>query len=209
MLLSMYASYHWAKISKKTYALKMVVFVFLVSYLSARFPASIILAFTFPITFLSFPFYAYIDPIWTEGWYWVDFLGIRFFVTDLAYPLPMGSGQLVVAFPFFLFVNIVGAILGYKISERLTKGSLKEKVFLFSFNSGALSLLGCYIINLSCGVVLGYITGYRLNHSLNNHTLSYAIANTILLFCIYYFWVPAAIATTIYGISKWFRRRRE
>jgi len=204
----MYASYHWANISKKTYALKMVVFVFLVSFLSAFFPASIIFAFTFPVTFLSFPFYAYIDPIWTEE-YWHDFLGIRFFAIDLAYPLPMGSGQLMVAFPFFLFVNIVGAILGYKISEILTEGSLKEKMFLFFFKSGAISLLGCYIINLLCIIVLGYITGYRLNHYLNNHTLSYAIANTIIFFCIYFFWIPVVIATIIYGIYKWFRIRKK
>jgi hypothetical protein len=205
----MYASYHWAKISKKAYVLRMAVSIILISFFSAFFPVSIAIILTFPLTFLSFPFHAYIDPIWTEGWYWVDFLRIRFLTIDLTAPLPLDSGRFLVAFPFFLFVNFVGTTLGYWINEKLVEGSLIEKLFNFSFKSGAISFVGCYVISFSCFIILGLVTGYRLNHYLNDHTLSYAIANTILLFCIYYFWVPAVIATTIYGISKWFRRRRE
>ena len=208
MLLSMYASYHWAKMGKKPYVLRMLVFLIVVSFLSAGSPGGSFMTLFIPFSFLSFPFHAYIDPIWTEGC-WVDFLRIDFLTIDLTAPLPLDSGRFLVAFPFFLFVNFVGTTLGYWINEKLVEGSLIEKLFNFSFKSGAISFVGCYVISFSCFMILGLVTGYRLNHYLNDHTLSYAIANTILLFCIYYFWVPAVIATTIYGISKWFRRRRE
>lgn len=212
MLLSMYASYHWAKISQKAFDYRTLVFIIVVSLLSAVFPAYITIVFTFPFTFLSFPFYAYIY----EEWSWglmdrIEFLGIRFSTMDLAIriPRPWDLGRFLVAFPFFVFVNFVGAILGYCINRKLVEGSLREKLFNFSFKSGAISFVGCYVISLSCFMILGYVTGYRLNHYLNDHTLSYAIANTILLFCIYYFWIPALIATTIYGIYKWFKRKKE
>jgi len=209
MLLSMYASYYWARTGKKSFILGMAVSIVLISFLSAFFPVSIAIIFTFPLTFLSFPFYAHIDPIWTEGWYWVDFLRIRFLTVELTPSLPLVSGRFLVAFPFFLFVNFVGTSLGYWISRKLAEGSWIEKVFNFSFEIGAISYVVCYVTSFANYMILGLLTGYRLNHYLNNHTQTYAIANAIFLVCTWYFWVPAVTLTTIYGIDKWFSRRRE
>jgi len=208
MLLSMYASYYWARTGKKSFILWMAVSIVLISFLSAFFPLSIAIIFTFPLTFLSFPFHAYIYPIRTEG-LWVDFLRIRFLTIDLTAPLPLDLGRFLVAFPFFLFVNFVGTSLGYWISRKLAEGSWIEKVFNFSFEIGAISYVVCYVTSFANYMILGLLTGYRLNHYLNNHTQTYAIANAISLVCIWYFWVPAVTLTTIYGIYKWFSRRRE
>jgi len=112
MLLSMYASYHWVR--GENYVRNIGFFILLISFLSSLLPISMILLFTFPVTFLSFPLYAYIDPIFIEGLGWVDFLGIRFFPIGSVYPLPMVLG---LTFPLFLFVNIVGAVLGYTASR--------------------------------------------------------------------------------------------
>jgi len=108
----MYASYHWAR--GENYVRNIGFFILLISFLCALLPLSIIILFTFPVTFLSFPFYAYINPILIEGLEWVDFLGFRFFPIGFAYPLPIGFG---LAFPLFLFVNVVGAVLGYEASR--------------------------------------------------------------------------------------------
>jgi len=90
----------------------MAFFVVLSSFLSAILPLSQILFFTFPFTFLSFPLYAYTYEIFIEGREWVEFRGIRFFPIGLAYPTDWGHTFLV-----FLFVNIVGAVLGYGASR--------------------------------------------------------------------------------------------
>jgi hypothetical protein len=49
---------------------------------------------------------------------WVDTLRIRFLTIDITSNMPM-SGVLVVAFPLFLVVNILGSILGYKMRKKL------------------------------------------------------------------------------------------
>ncbi len=110
----MYASYHWAKHSKKTYVFRMVVFVVLSSFLSTLFSVggSAVKFFFFPITILSFPLYTYTYRIFIEGQEWVPFYGIRLFLIGSTHPIGLGH-----AFPFFLFGNIVGAVLGYTISR--------------------------------------------------------------------------------------------
>lgn len=126
MLLSMYASYHWAKIGKKPYVLRMLVLLIVVSFLSAGSPAgSFITLFTFPFTFLSFPFYVYINEVFVgilwEG-DWGSFLAIRFLTLDMYYTKLGGTPKstymnFMLAFSFFLLVNFVGAILGYGVSK--------------------------------------------------------------------------------------------
>ena len=115
MLLSMYASYHWAR--GKNYVHNIGFFILLISFLSSLFPIGTLLFFTFPFPFLSFPLYAYIDPIFIEGLGWVDFLGIRFFSIGSAYPLPTGLENIFLLFLLFLFVNLIGARLGYEASR--------------------------------------------------------------------------------------------
>lgn len=157
MLLSMNASYHWAKINKKAYLLRMTVFIILVSFLSA-FLASWGILYGFVTPALSFPFYAFYgemhgSPIPPLGYSdWIPTYSIHFLTMEISSLKPQDSveyvenfgwryqllgyhviflnmeiGVIVVkylmfyalTFPllFFIVVNIVGAILGYKMSE--------------------------------------------------------------------------------------------
>jgi len=119
MLLSIFLSYLWKEgpLSSE----RMFFFIVLGSLASAVSPLSFL---TFPFTFLSFPFYGYVDLvfIWeNEQAYlgnWVDTLKISFLTIDITSNMPM-SGVFVVAFPLFLVVNILGSILGYKMSKRI------------------------------------------------------------------------------------------
>jgi hypothetical protein len=106
----------------------MVVFVVLISFLSAILPLNMIGGFFFfPLLCLSFPFYAYVTAMFSwEQYHWVDFYKVRFLTMDLTSALPFGSGlwyqrlPLDTAIPIFLLVNIVGVILGYGLS-RITR----------------------------------------------------------------------------------------
>lgn len=126
MLLSMYLSYQLANHNKITYALSMVVFVVLISFLSAIHPLGQVGDFlVFPLLCLSFPFYAYVTSIFSwEQLFWVDFYKVRFLTVDLTSALPLESGliwsqrfPLNNAIPLFLLVNIGGALLGYGLSR--------------------------------------------------------------------------------------------
>lgn len=108
MLLSMYASYHWAE--SEYYLIKMAVFIILASFLSAYsvLPFGFWLV-VFPV--LSFPFYAYIGerfvtPVYEEEFRVIRFLTIGGFEADF-----------ITAFEFFLLVNLFGMILGYAASK--------------------------------------------------------------------------------------------
>ena len=124
----MYVSYHLANRNKITYVLSMVVFVVLVSFLSTILPLDAIGVYLFfPFLCWSFPFYAYITPIFSlEQYYWVDFYKIRFLTVDLTPAFSLGTGlsyrwfPLDIAIPIFLLVNVVGALLGYGLS-RITR----------------------------------------------------------------------------------------
>lgn len=94
MLLSMYASYYWGKISKKRYVLRMTIFIILVSFLSSYFtiPFGVFFGVVTPV--LSFPFYE----IWTEvkgspvppeGYSdWIGTYRIYFLATEIYYLKP-------------------------------------------------------------------------------------------------------------------------
>ena len=194
MLLSMYASYHWAKISKKPYVLRMAFFIILMSFVSTFFVAGFLFAIYYPLSWLSFPFLSSVEQL--HSYTPVTAYKIHFFTLEIVSISPQNAPLYV--FSFFLLVNLVGAILGYWINKRLLTESFKRNLFDFFFQSWVISLLGCYTL-LGC---------YIISSSYLRVTGWFAIANIIYLFCAYFFWIPALIATTIYGI-KWFRRRKE
>ena len=153
MLLSMYASYHWAKISKKDYVLRMTVFIILVSLLSAFFALPWGVFFGGVVSpVLSFPFYAIRtevlgSPIPPEGYsYWIETYQIHFLATEILATKPdefveptyrflgyhivflnleigyiprrnQGYYILPFSFLFFILVNVVGTLSGYKIGR--------------------------------------------------------------------------------------------
>jgi len=112
----MYASYYWANRNKTTYVLRMVVFILLISFFPAIFPLGLFIFFTFPVTFLSFPFYAY---SYGTSLRIMDH-GISFLAVDIIHSTEFSWGDFFpfVPFPLFLFVNILGALLGYWIGKK-------------------------------------------------------------------------------------------
>ena len=117
MLLSMYLLYRLARSTNlKSYIPKITVFILAVSLLSTLFPVSIYtFLFTFPVTFLSWPAYSWVssEKIFDENFipHWVKHRGIRFLAVSVEYDLRT-------TFSFFLFVNILGALLGYWIGKK-------------------------------------------------------------------------------------------
>ncbi len=154
MLLSMYASYHWAR--KENYVRNMGFFLLLISFFSAFSPDlyHIMFVFAFPFTFLSFPLYAHYEELWIDGIVgdWSGFAIIRFLTIDIT-SIPTEAAffhlpRLIPAFPLFLTFNILGALLGYWIGtkHRLQFFSSKRWKFLWG-------VVG--IASIGLGFVLG------------------------------------------------------
>lgn len=142
MLLSMCASYLWAKeLSKEDYILTTTTFIILMSLLPAIIGITMnpFWLIYFPFTFLSFPFYAY-----SESVVWVRNVRIRFLTLDLTNPLPYDLGTLLVAFPFFLLVNVLGALLGYWIGKKLKIQFFGSRLWTIVFG-----FIGIYSVGLS------------------------------------------------------------
>jgi len=130
-LLSMYASYLWANRSKKTYVLRMAVFILLSSFFSAYIPESqgyflFLIFFLHPFyyaSFLSFPFYLFKHEMNSHHLYYHNsFHSIRFLIVNITSTPASGppgfNQQLLLDFSFFLSVSLVGALLGYLIAKK-------------------------------------------------------------------------------------------
>ena len=165
MLLSMYVSYQLANRNKIIYVLSMIVFVVLASFLSTRLPINMIgIILVFPLVCWSFPFYAYITPIFSlEQYYWVEFYKVRFLTVDLTSAFSLGRGlsypsfPLSTAIPIFLLVNVVGVILGYGLSRitRIREWGNKRTWNLMGFFLGVtFSIIGRLLVELNRQIVV-------------------------------------------------------
>jgi len=110
----MYASYHWARTDTlRSYLLKVTLFVVVVSFWSVIFPVNLAFLFLFPIlllTFFSWPalfIQGVLDPVF----------GIHFPMVNIS--ALDAHEYYVMAFSLSLFVNILGALLGYLIFKKL------------------------------------------------------------------------------------------
>lgn len=192
MLLSMYASYHWVKISKKPYVLRMTVFIILVSLLSVFFAIPWGVFFGGVVSpVLSFPFYAIStevlgSPIPPEGYsYWIQTYQIHFLATEILATKPhdfvepdwtyrflgyritflnmeieyvarqnleqTGYYTLPFSFSFFMLVNVVGALLGYRIGRirRIRQWGTNKRWGLLGLILGFVFLgLGLWLSNI-------------------------------------------------------------
>lgn len=193
----MFVSYILGWHNRKTDALLTIVFTVLASLVSTFLGFAWIVWFLFyPILLLSFPFVSTFEDslssLSTE--YNINLCTLRIV------SIPPENAYLY-GFLFFFSVNLIGTILGYWINKRLLEGSFKRKMFDLFIESVFLSFIFCFFLYY----VTLFLRPARLNHYLNDNTLWINIADNIILFCIFYFWVPALIATTIHGIYKWSR----
>lgn len=122
MLLSMYASYHWARTDTlRSYLLKVILFIVVVSFGSVIFPVTLFFLFFFPFLFLAFLSWPaiFVGGIRTriDGYVrprWIYFLTLNISTYDtLEY--------IIIAFSVSIFVNILGALLGYLIHASIKK----------------------------------------------------------------------------------------
>jgi len=98
---------------------------------------------------------------------------------------------LLIVFSFYLLVNFLGVILGYWLEKRLAEEQIKTELFEFFSIVGLCSFGACYFISL---ILYGIAVTLRLG-LLPIHVY-------IIFFCIYYFWIPALLATAIYGLKR-------
>jgi len=197
MLFSMYVSFRLASDfaqNRVFYVLLMSGVIIMMSLLSAFVSIFWLwLIFLYPFWLLSFPFYLTTKPL--HG-YWGAISGynINFFWMEIG--SISTENVLVNGFSFFLLINLVSAMVGYWLSKNLLKEPFKRELFDFFFRSGTLSFLVCYIIFFLDWFALGLTAKLEINE----------IWSTIILnipfFCTNLFWMPAAIATTIYWIYK-------
>ena len=199
MLLSMYVSFRFSSIlehERVSYVLLMAGFIIVASLLSTFvYVLWLWLLVLYPFSLVSFPFSSTAMHTSLGGHtYHVTDYNVNFFGMQIVSISPQNIP--VYGFSFFLLTNLVGAMLGYWINKKLLEESFKWKLFDFFFRSGILSFLVCYAILWLDLFALSLIVWYGAND------IWFTIAMNILLFCRDFFWVPATIATAIYGIYK-------
>jgi len=197
MLFSMILSYRLAagRYSPKVYAMLMAFWIILASLLTIFLASAWILAlFLLPLMLFSFPFLSTVEQL--HSYTPVRAYNIQFFSMNIVSISP--ENALVYGFSFFVLVNLAGAVLGYKIDKMLQGKKVKRNLFDF-FQSSTLVFFGTfYLVMAFFYFALGIITpGYYLNE---NTQIWFTIADALFLFSRFLFWVPAVIATTIYGI---------
>jgi hypothetical protein len=118
MLLSMYASYHWARLGKEDWFFSIFAFIVLMSFISTSLTYLgfflAVLFFLWPLLFASYPFMGIV--VWRRSFGVVAGYDIRFFALRIV-SLPTEYAPLL-GFGFFLLVNLAGALLGYWIGTR-------------------------------------------------------------------------------------------
>lgn len=201
MLFSMFISYHLVRrFSSQTYAVLMACWVIVASLLTIFLARAWILAlFLLPFMLLSFPFFSTVEQL--HSYTPITAYNIQFFTLRIASISP--ENAFVYGFSFFALVNLIGAVLGNKINKILLEKSLKRNLFDFFLKGTPASLAAFYLFMVLFYFALGIITqGYRVNHYLNDNILWFTIMNIVYFLTLYFFWVPALIATIIYGIYE-------
>jgi len=195
MLFSTILSYHLAarRYSQKVYAILMAFWIILASLLTIFLASAWILAlFLLPLMLFSFPFLSTVEQL--HSYSPVTAYNIQLFSINIVSISP--ENALVYGFSFFVLVNLAGAVLGYKINEMLLGKKFKRNLFDFFQYSTLISLGTFYLVLAFFYFALGIITGYYLNE---NTQIWFTIAGALFLFSRFLFWVPAVIATAIYG----------
>jgi hypothetical protein len=205
MLLSLYVSFRLSSIfehERVSYVLLMAGFIVVASFLSTFVSVLWLwLLVLYPFWLVSFPFSSTAIRTSVNGGrmnvtgYNINFLGIQ-----IASISPQSIS--VYGFSFFLLVNLIGAMLGYWINKKLLEESFSWKLFNFLFRSGILFFIVCYGILWLTMIALSLMMYYGAGD------ISFMIVENVLFFSRYLFWVPATIATAIYGIYKWSKVRK-
>jgi len=138
MFLSMYLMYRFARSGRSwSYLFDVGLFVVLISLISTVFPVTMFVLFTFPVSFLSFPFYFWVGELQApaalrDTYPWLYYRSVRFLTVDLNLTpdWQLSGAQLVshgelyynnafvVAFSMLLLANVLGGVIGYLVGRR-------------------------------------------------------------------------------------------
>jgi len=204
MLLSTYVSFRLSSDlpeERVSYVLSITGFIIVASFLStfASIP-KVYSIFLYPFSLVSFPFFS-ISKLSLGDWGYLTGYDINFFGMKIG----SISGQIayLYCFSIFLLINLVGAMLGYWSNKKLSDESFEWILLNFFFRSGFWSFIICYAIVWLAWFALSLITFYGVDD------IWFMIMMNISFFCRNFFWIPAVIATIIYGIQKWFGLRKK
>jgi len=176
-------------------------FIIVASFLSTFAPIPKVYSiYLYPFSLVSFPFFS-ISKLSLGDWGYLTGYNINFFEMEII--SISAQNALVYCFSFFLLINLVGVMLGYWIKKKLAEGSLEWNLLNFLFRSGFWSFLICYAIVWLAWFALSLVAWYGMND------IWFIIVSNTMVFCKHFFWIPATIATAIYGIYKWFGKRKE
>ena len=175
----MYLSYYWARaVELRSYLTRITSSILVISLSSTALSnIDLLLLFSYPFASLSFPFSS-------SGYY------IQFLTQEILF-VSNGGICLLIVFSFYLLVNFLGVILGYWLEKRLAEEQIKTELFEFFSIVGLCSFGACYFISL---ILYGIAITLRLDVLPSLYI--------IFFFCVHYFWVPALIATAIYGLRR-------
>ncbi|UCE15765.1 MAG: hypothetical protein JSV12_07850 [Candidatus Bathyarchaeota archaeon] len=183
------------------YPLLMAGVIIVASFLSTFAPIpNASLFFIYPFSLVSFPFSATAE-LSLGAWGYLTGYDINFFGMEIVPVSPQNVPAY--GFWFFFLINLVGAMLGYWGDKKLSEGSLEWNLLDFFFRSVFWSFLICYAIVWLSWFALEQILWQGADN------VWFMIVMNIALFCRLFFWIPATIATAIYGMHKWFGRRKE
>lgn len=166
MLLSMYLLYRFARSGESwTYVFDVGLFVVLISLLSALVPVSEFFIFSFPVSFLSFPFYFWTGDLAApaalrNSYPWLPYHSLRFLTVDLNltpdYAFSGGgidtgpqfyTGAVVFAFWVLLLVNVLGGVVGYVVGRRFSFPAWSEgRCLVVGFVSVVVAIVSAMIL---------------------------------------------------------------
>lgn len=179
----------------------MTFFILLASLLSTFLSELFLWFLIYPLGLLSFPFYSTADKL--HSWMPVSAYNIHFLTAKIVTISPQQASSY--GFLFFFSINLIGAVVGYRIHKTLPEMSLKRDVFDFFFRSGIISFIACYILFwitfLTVGISLSPMTEFGSS--------LYSTLQFIFVFYEFLFWIPALVATTIYGIRIRLKSREQ
>jgi len=183
MLLSMYLSYRLARSAKLgSYMPRITVFILVVSLLPVIIPLTFLVGLTWPVSFLSWPALPFDEllPRRVAEFVYVRYYGALFLT--LYFETSNRGEYLATAFSWSLFVNVLGAFVGFWVGK-------KHRIQLFGSKWWKV-LWGFVGVTLTLGIVVSVYLGPSFTYAIDWHVGFTLIGfGIILLETIFFSWL--------------------
>jgi len=174
MLLSMYLLYRLARSAKlRSYMPKIAVFILVVSVLPVIFPLTFMIGATWPVSFLSWPALPFDEllPRRVAEFVYIRYYGALFLT--IAFETSNRGEYLATAFSWSLFVNVLGAFVGFWIGK-------KHRIQLFGGKWWKI-FWGLVGVTLIAGIVIPVLSVPDLTYAIDWHIAYTLIGFGIIL----------------------------